>query len=370
MQQSKTRGEKKLTGVKKLSVKKSRLKESGGSKQTKVSASKRVRSDTRAGKENVSLKSGLRAGAEGPRRMRRRGGKRGKTQRRKLRLLKEQGFFNRTKATNIIHRVHHQQKVLATARRRGQAEEVKKLKKKMADDNLMPEYQKACFSAPLPTSAVDDQVFSRNQTTTFNSTEWILQEMRFHKLLDSNLLEGGRGYVRLLDVGSMTNPYVNMKRVRSVCLDPNPCGPQVEQLDLLSFFKKWKQEEKKKRFDCIALCLVLNFEGDPKLRGKMLIAATSMLRDRGILLFSLPRSCTSNSRFCTKEILLGQLKAIGLKALRAKSTTKLSLWVLQKRKEKFLSWKKEKKKNKKMSEEKKIKVLRQGEGRNNFKIVF
>ncbi|EKX50396.1 hypothetical protein GUITHDRAFT_103629 [Guillardia theta CCMP2712] len=288
MQQSKTRGEKKLTGVKKLSVKKSRLKESGGSKQTKVSASKRVRSDTRAGKENVSLKSGLRAGAEGPRRMRRRGGKRGKTQRRKLRLLKEQGFFNRTKATNIIHRVHHQQKVLATARRRGQAEEVKKLKKKMADDNLMPEYQ-------------------------------------------------------------------------------------FGDLDLLlytSFFKKWKQEEKKKRFDCIALCLVLNFEGDPKLRGKMLIAATSMLRDRGILLFSLPRSCTSNSRFCTKEILLGQLKAIGLKALRAKSTTKLSLWVLQKRKEKFLSWKKEKKKNKKMSEEKKIKVLRQGEGRNNFKIVF
>eukprot|EP00960_Hanusia_phi_P024114 711358-Hanusia_phi.AAC.2 len=288
------------------------------------------------GKKGALLKNRVRSGIEGPRKMRRRGGKRGKAQRRKLRLLKEQGVYNRTTGdpchsfsflcqftlfseTSVIHRVHHQQKMLATAKRTGQKPEVKRLKKKILNDNLMPSYQAACSSSPIATDDMDDRNFMRNQTKTFNSTGWILEEMKFHKLLpsdDSNASAVGKGWicrysfpcsphkllgvVRLLDVGSMTNPYIEMEdaidAVECLCEEHS-----FEMTCLQSFAKKWKKEKKKKRFDCIALCLVLNFEGDPNRRGKMLIAATRMLRDRGILLFSLPRSCTSNSRFCSKN---------------------------------------------------------------------
>ena len=180
---------------------------------------------------------------------------------------------------------------------------------------------------------------------------------------------GGQGAkVRLLDVGSIRNPWRH-DRIDATCIDPRP-HPQhaerVEPLHMLAYFDKWRGgqarrgEEGKERqtskrgerpeadglaqrsaaspgylapgyFDCVALSMVLNCEGDARKRGRMLAASRDMLRPGGLLLVSLPRACLDNSRFCSQRILLGQMRRLCFKGLRVVHTSRLSLLVFKRR---------------------------------------
>ena len=105
---------------------------------------------------------------------------------------------------------------------------------------------------------------------------------------------------RLLDVGSISNPYTVVEGLSAVCVDPYPRGSGVEPLRMLQYLDQWRKgregSEKNKRiksagdeargrgegreggdggeggrggegdrrheFDCVALSMVLNCEGD------------------------------------------------------------------------------------------------------------
>jgi hypothetical protein len=102
---------------------------------------------------------------------------------------------------------------------------------------------------------------------------------------------------RLLDVGSMSNPYMGVEGLSALCVDPYPRGSGVEPLHMLQYLDQWRKgrevsggEKTKKsagdeargrgkgkegveggrggggggrhEFDCVALSMVLNCEGD------------------------------------------------------------------------------------------------------------
>mmetsp|Transcript_16400 Transcript_16400/g.25457 ORF Transcript_16400/g.25457 Transcript_16400/m.25457 type:complete len:136 (-) Transcript_16400:183-590(-) len=109
-------------------------------------------------------------------------------------------------------------------------------------------------------------------------------------------------------------------------------------------------------------------EGNPNKRGQMLAAAAGMVKKGGLLFLSLPKACILNSRYCNPEYVKALARSLCLKILRVKYTNKLALWVFQKRSN---------------SSHGKIpgftipplrslpgEVVRNGEGRNNFRILL
>jgi hypothetical protein len=73
------------------------------------------------------------------------------------------------------------------------------------------------------------------------------------------------GPISLLDVGSITNPWTGLESVDATCIDPHPHpqhGRHVVPQHMLDYFDSW-QRAGQGRFDCVALCMVLNCEGDP-----------------------------------------------------------------------------------------------------------
>ena len=55
-----------------------------------------------------------------------------------------------------------------------------------------------------------------------------------------------------------------------------------------------------RQFECVALSMVLNCEGDAVRRGAMIMGAVEMVREGGLILISMPKACLDNSRFCSQ----------------------------------------------------------------------
>ena len=309
--------------------------------------------------------------------MRRRGGKRGKAQRRHLREWKEcqpaqdwadsqspvvqpgaaaaqpaaktrGGAAARNDRTNngqatpppssqdVINHYHQQQKRLAAATKAGNSREIDRIRAAIEAAGGAPAYQDACAAQVSSGAAAQRRKPQPGRTggaetpKPFNSTEWILQEILFHKLLagkagagegGEEVPDGGKDQLagavgssqvcRLLDVGSVKNVWRATPGVEAVCIDPFPAGKGVLKMHILEYYSRlWPKRGSKPAFDCVALSMVLNCEGDSSRRGLMLKASVEMARPGGLILVALPRACLHNSRFCSQRVFLGQVGAV------------------------------------------------------------
>ena len=141
---------------------------------------------------------------------RRRGGKRGKAQRTHLRAWKEEhasssGGANGTSPASVreggaqgprlvIRQYHVLQKKLAQAVKRGATQEVQSLKRQIKDAGGAASYQSASArsqAAGVRKGGHGGAGEGLGAGRRFNSTEWILQELHYHKLLAGGGDEGG-----------------------------------------------------------------------------------------------------------------------------------------------------------------------------------
>jgi len=136
------------------------------------------------------------------------------------------------------------------------------------------------------------------------SGKWIVQTLQ-------KVREKERGDIRLLDVGSLSGTsFVKYPWIKPTCIDVNPRGPNVQEVDFFDLEVPSSEEEK---FDIVSLSMVINFLGDIQERGRMLIHAHRYLKKGGHLALILPLACVNNSRYCTHERLQDILKSCGWK---------------------------------------------------------
>lgn len=159
--------------------------------------------------------------------------------------------------------------------------------------------------------------------------------------------------IRILDVGAIDNQYHG--KGYDDWLDAVPIdlhGGQHESVVQVDFFDyaheycagrdmaSKEYNAKPKPFDAIVMSLVLNFQGDPRLRGDMLaLAADPRLLKRngdeipGMLFVALPSASLDNSRYCDMErfieVVTNQL--FHLELVETKRSSKLILLAFQRK---------------------------------------
>lgn len=82
--------------------------------------------------------------------------------------------------------------------------------------------------------------------------------------------------------------------------------------------------------DQVVLSLVVNFEGDPRVRARMLQSARSLLRPNsslGLCFVILPIACVENSRYLTNDLFIEMMRSLGFALRESKMTAKLAMYV-------------------------------------------
>ncbi|PXF49410.1 25S rRNA (adenine(2142)-N(1))-methyltransferase [Gracilariopsis chorda] len=193
----------------------------------------------------------------------------------------------------------------------------------------------------------------------FDCSKWVLHELRDVTFAASS--------VKLLDVGAIIKRFPGATTTASgqvamqvTAIDLHPenseLGSHVIQADLINYAAR---EDLHATFDVICLSLCVNFEGCPKRRGLMLKSAQVLLKDNGLLFFTLPAACVQNSRYFDEQLLRQVLSACGMQQTKLHFTNKLMLCVSRKAHHAFVA-----------AQLQKRRVLRQGTSRNNFWITI
>ncbi|CAO3635739.1 unnamed protein product [Cunninghamella echinulata] len=192
-----------------------------------------------------------------------------------------------------------------------------------------------------------------------DSSKWLIQTLETHclQLLKKNEKES----ISILEVGAVApdnyKPYLKKYPIQVYPIDLNPQHESIHKQDFLTM-KPFKQ------FDIISLSLVINFVGDPKDRGKMLlhtrdflynISQTSKLHH---LFIVLPLPCINNSRYMSHDHFLSIMTSIGYSPIHHHFSHKLAyyLFELTSIPKPILAFKK--------------KILKDGGGKNNFCIII
>ena len=175
----------------------------------------------------------------------------------------------------------------------------------------------------------------------FNSSRWVLEFLR-RKNLSTKL--------SLLDVGALKNYYSSVKWIDEKCIDLNPINTGVEKFDFFDF-------PETTQYDVLVMSLVINFVGDPRKRGEMLVKCRNVVKPDGYLFVILPLSCIGNSRYLKHGLFVKILESLGFELIENKNTAKLSFYIFQKTKEPT-------------NEEFKREICRGGTDRNNFCIIL
>ncbi|KAI9017414.1 putative methyltransferase-domain-containing protein [Gaertneriomyces semiglobifer] len=153
---------------------------------------------------------------------------------------------------------------------------------------------------------------------------WVIPHLRTHY---QARVSDGRKW-RLLDVGALYgetySKCTSWLDIESI--DLNPQNPAVKKQD---FFERSLPASDAERFHVVCLSLVVNFVGDPELRGKMLVLAREFLLSDGLLLLVLPLPCVTNSRYMTEKHLTGMLLSIGLELTASHQSKKLAFYLLR-----------------------------------------
>ncbi|CAO3636781.1 unnamed protein product [Cunninghamella blakesleeana] len=167
--------------------------------------------------------------------------------------------------------------------------------------------------------------------------------------------------ISILEVGAVApdnyKPYSKKYSILVYPIDLNPQHSSIYKQDFLTMIPF-------KKFDIISLSLVVNFVGDPKDRGQMLIhtrdfffniSQSSKLHH---LFIVLPLPCINNSRYMSNDHFLSIMTSIGYSLIHHHFSHKLAYYLFE------LS------SIPKAIPEFKKKILKDGGGKNNFCILI
>lgn len=155
-----------------------------------------------------------------------------------------------------------------------------------------------------------------------DTSKWLLKELR--PLVQEKLLPG-QPKLRLLDIGALAHNYTDVKWIETEAIDLHPRLPGIKKENFLEYCLPDDH-----RKDVVCLSLVMNFEGDPHNRGKMLLQAHKMLKNGGFLFVVLPRSCIDHSRFVTMTYFTEILRFTGFELIKHHLSKKLAYFICKK----------------------------------------
>lgn len=157
------------------------------------------------------------------------------------------------------------------------------------------------------------------------------------------------------------------RRLHVTSIDLNPREECVLKADFFDFaeqqLKLPRDASSGGRYDVIVLSLVINFVGNPAMRGEMIRRCAELLAEGGLLFLVLPEPCLYNSRYLKFGVFDQMMKSCGLPILPGgwKKTSKL-FFALCRRTENSAEREPARAFGKK--------VLRNGAGMNNFCITL
>ncbi|PWN93442.1 hypothetical protein FA10DRAFT_264093 [Acaromyces ingoldii] len=168
----------------------------------------------------------------------------------------------------------------------------------------------------------DASLFGGDRQRGGESGKWCAEKLE--------LLRGKGRPVRLLDVGALsgTSYQKYTSWIQATSIDINPRGDHVEKYAFLDYPKPASDED---RFDVVAQSLVVNFVGDLKERGRMLIHAHDYLKPDGYLYLVLPLACVTNSRYLDHERLRSILDSCGWNVVVQDDSKRLTRWLCQRK---------------------------------------
>ncbi|KAL0083675.1 nucleolus protein [Phycomyces blakesleeanus] len=201
----------------------------------------------------------------------------------------------------------------------------------------------------------------QSKTRGGDSSKWLVKVLKEHC---KESMDTATKPLHVLDVGAVApdnyKPYSSWIKAKPI--DLNPQDLAIEKQDFLTM------PITSDKFDVVCLSLVVNFVGDPKDRGKMLIQTRNFLPPLSdtnrlhYLFLVLPLPCVNNSRYMSHEHLLTMMKSIGYtNCIKHHFSNKLAYYLFELTETpvtKKLDWKK------------KILPGREGGERNNFSVVM
>eukprot|EP01043_Picozoa_sp_COSAG02_P001383 COSAG02_NODE_29_length_51136_cov_346.293317_18_plen_413_part_00 len=240
----------------------------------------------------------------------------------------------------------------------------------------------------------------------FSAAEWVLEELSGKPLTATHKsaqrtepiqLPGGPDRpdtpaLQLLDVGAIVNHYPpepeqepglapgglrshstlgptlpGGRRLHVTSIDLNPQEECVLKADFFDFAEEQlrlpRDASSGGRYDVVVLSLVMNFVGDPAMRGVMLRRCSELLAEGGLLFLVLPEPCLYNSRYLKFGVFEKMMRSCGVPILPGgwKRTSKL-FFALCRRTERSAEREPPRSFGKKL--------LRNGGGMNNFCILL
>lgn len=152
-----------------------------------------------------------------------------------------------------------------------------------------------------------------------NTSKWLLLQLKpFKPVLTENSKK-----CRLLDVGALAFNYTDIKWIESEAIDLRPLIPGIKKIDFMEFPKEPKK-------DVVCLSLVINFVGNPVLRGQMFDNAWNVLDTVGFMYVVLPKSTIYRSRYMSNEYFLAILGHYGFTCLQHHTSPKLAYYFCRK----------------------------------------
>ncbi|KAJ8654399.1 hypothetical protein O0I10_009968 [Lichtheimia ornata] len=238
-----------------------------------------------------------------------------------------------SETAKLIRQYHTLNKELAKCRATGNVVREKEIVAEMESMGGLDWYQRA-------------SQLGQSKQRGGDSSKWLVQVLKRHHLQ--------RPSMRVLDVGALSpdnyRPYQSW--IEATPIDLNPQDPRITKQDFLKMAPR-------REFDIVSLSLVVNFVGDPKDRGQMLIHSRDFLLDNGLLFLVLPLPCITNSRYMSHDHLLQMMNDIGYTTcIQHHFSNKLAYYLFQLDN------------NTKTYPAFKRKVLSDGGGKNNFSIVI
>eukprot|EP01114_Cavostelium_apophysatum_P017237 TRINITY_DN5073_c0_g1_i2.p1 TRINITY_DN5073_c0_g1~~TRINITY_DN5073_c0_g1_i2.p1 ORF type:complete len:382 (+),score=74.99 TRINITY_DN5073_c0_g1_i2:96-1148(+) len=169
----------------------------------------------------------------------------------------------------------------------------------------------------------------------YNTSKWIFSHLTDYRknsldslteLSDDTMkLWKSKAKWKLLDVGALGFHYKsNWISATAIDLNAQPGSGVIEQ----DFFEI-ENSDIAGPYDVICLSLVINFIGDIKKRGEMLMGACRMLPLGGLLFVVLPLPCVQNSRYFSHERFIEISQKLGLKMLHNHDSNKLAHYMFR-----------------------------------------
>ena len=149
----------------------------------------------------------------------------------------------------------------------------------------------------------------------FNSSKWLIRSL-------GKIRSERDGKLRLLDVGALCKSYESTKWIDATYIDLLPVLPSIQKANILNY-------QSNVPFDVICLSLVLNFEGCPMKRFKIIQNCKLLLNNYGYCYIVLPKPAIIESRYINEQEFLDCLRSLKFKCVDKHYSPKLAFFLLQ-----------------------------------------